>query len=288
MIEQLLRRKETVDYPENSNVKLHTNEESSDYPLHWHSAIEIISPIKSHYTVICNDLIYYLEEDEYLFILPGVIHRIEAPSIGSRYILQFDIQNSVVSKEIEQLLNNMPPVVYIKKDDSKHFQKIHKLFQSTVNEYKSDAPFKDTMVLSKLLSMIAYMGRNLATATGMDQKVHNMRNKELEYYRLFLLICEYIQKNHNKVLTLDEVATFAGFSKFHFTKIFRHYAGVTFYQYINKIRIDHAKQLLKDNELTVQEISSQCGFHNLSAFLRMFKIQVGTTPMNYKRNYIDL
>ena len=77
----------------------------------------------------------------------------------------------------------------------------------------------------------------------------------------------------------------AGFSKYHFSRLFRQYTDTTFYKYLNQKRIAHAKQLLLDNDLPVLEIAFQCGFSNLSSFLRMFKLLTGYTPSELRKMY---
>lgn len=86
-------------------------------------------------------------------------------------------------------------------------------------------------------------------------------------------------------MTLEEVASMAGFSKYHFTRLFKQYADTSFYKYLNQKRIAHAKNLLIDKNLSVLEVALQSGFSNLSSFLRMFKQLTGCTPTELRRIY---
>lgn len=60
---------------------------------------------------------------------------------------------------------------------------------------------------------------------------------------------------------------------------------VTNYKYLNQKRIAHAKKLLVDKNYSVLEVALQCGFSNLSSFLRMFKQLTGCTPTELRRMY---
>lgn len=96
MIENLNGIHETVKYKENSNVKLFINAEAEDYPIHWHTPMEIIMPLEGGYTTQIGDDLVHLNESDIIFIASGVTHRLIAPDSGKRLILQ--IEWSAVSK----------------------------------------------------------------------------------------------------------------------------------------------------------------------------------------------
>ena len=73
MIENLNGIHETVKYKENSNVKLFINAEAEDYPIHWHTPMEIIMPLEGTYTVFLGDKHILLQEGDIIFICPGVL-----------------------------------------------------------------------------------------------------------------------------------------------------------------------------------------------------------------------
>ena len=79
--------------------------------------------------------------------------------------------------------------------------------------------------------------------------------------------------------------TLAGFSKYHFARLFKQYTDTSFYKYLNQKRIEHAKTLLLDPQLTVIEVATQSGFSSLSAFLRMFKQLNKCTPTEFRNMY---
>lgn len=82
MIENLNGIHETVKYKENSNVKLFINAEAEDYPIHWHTPMEIIMPLEGGYTVQIGDDLVHLNENDIIFIASGVKHRLIAPDTG--------------------------------------------------------------------------------------------------------------------------------------------------------------------------------------------------------------
>ena len=111
MIEHLDGIHETVTYKENSSLRLFVNTDCEDYPIHWHTPMEIIMPLEGTYTVFLGDKHILLQEGDIIFICPGVLHSLAAPESGKRIILQ--IEWSVVSKirDLNSILSLISPIL---------------------------------------------------------------------------------------------------------------------------------------------------------------------------------
>ena len=94
----------------------------------------------------------------------------------------------------------------------------------------------------------------------------------------------YIENNHKNKLSIDEIAKKAGLSKYHFCRVFKTLTDQTVIQYVNTVRIEKAKQLLKNPYLNITEICFKVGFSDISHFNKIFKRMVGMTPSGYKKN----
>ena len=86
-------------------------------------------------------------------------------------------------------------------------------------------------------------------------------------------------------LTLDDIANIAGFSKFHFTRLFKQFTNVSFYKFLNQKRIANAEKLLANPEYTITDVALNSGFSSLSSFIRMFKIIKNCTPTEFRSMY---
>ncbi len=93
---------------------------------------------------------------------------------------------------------------------------------------------------------------------------------------------EYIRKNYNKDISLDEVSRVANISPYYFSKIFKEGTGQNFIEYLTGIRMEKAKELLSTTEYSMKEICSMCGYSDPNYFSRSFKKNVGVTPTEYK------
>ena len=93
----------------------------------------------------------------------------------------------------------------------------------------------------------------------------------------------FINENLDKQLTLEEIASHAGFSRTYFSTLFSSFNGLSPWEYITIRRIERSKELLRTTEHSVLEVATQCGFCNLSNFNRKFIRIVGTTPNAYRK-----
>ena len=98
---------------------------------------------------------------------------------------------------------------------------------------------------------------------------------------------DYIEANREKPLTLEELATIANFSKFHFNRIFQSIVGETPFQFVLRVRLEKAATLILTNKSeSITEIAYKCGFSDISIFSRNFKsyFQISATKYRVKKS----
>jgi len=98
------------------------------------------------------------------------------------------------------------------------------------------------------------------------------------------LVIEYIQANLHHNLSLIQLAELVQMSPNYFVRLFKQSTGVTPYQYVLNCRISKAKDLLKNQKLSLAEISQKLGFYDQSRFSNTFRNRVGITPKKYRDN----
>ena len=86
---------------------------------------------------------------------------------------------------------------------------------------------------------------------------------------------------------MENIAPLFGYNSAYLGKIFTKTAGESFNSYIDHKRIDHSKELLKENRLKVYEISEKVGYKNVDYFHKKFKKYVGVSPAEYRKNILD-
>lgn len=282
MIESLNGIQETVNFKANTKLRLYKNDEFECYPSHWHAPLEIIMPLENQYRVTCCNTLFTLHEGDVLIINPGVIHSMEA-DLGVRLIFQADFTLLHGIKELEATLSLISPALIITSDCAPEaHSKIKQLMLEIAEEYFADAPLCEASIYSRLIEIFVLIGRSYSPNA---ISFNSSSRKQREYTERFMNICDYISEHCSEDLSLDHIADIYGFSKFHFSRLFKQFTNVSYYKYLNKKRIENAEKLLMNQELTITEVALRCGFSSLSAFIRMFKIIKDCTPTEFKNMY---
>ncbi len=97
-------------------------------------------------------------------------------------------------------------------------------------------------------------------------------------------IIGYINKNFRNALTLDEVSGKCGYSNAHFCRQFKKTTGKTFVEYLNNMRVIHAKNLLLTTDMNIIDISYDCGFGSVRNLNREFLKHFGCSPNTYRKS----
>ncbi|UQZ84192.1 Arabinose operon regulatory protein [Paenibacillus konkukensis] len=97
-------------------------------------------------------------------------------------------------------------------------------------------------------------------------------------------ITEYILNHYNEYdFSVQKIADHFSLSLSYLSRYFKEQTGRTVMDYLNEIRIDQAKLLLRTNDRSVKDIVQQVGYYDVSSFIRKFKQSVGVTPGEYRK-----
>ncbi len=97
-------------------------------------------------------------------------------------------------------------------------------------------------------------------------------------------VLDYIEENMTNNVDLEEVSKFAGFSRYHFHRIFKSYTGYSVSEYTRMRRFLSALGYLRSSGLRLLEISVECGFESQESFTRAFKKQFNVTPGKMRKD----
>lgn len=100
-------------------------------------------------------------------------------------------------------------------------------------------------------------------------------------------ILYYIDHNYQTNIKLESIAPLFGYNSAYLGKIFTKTTGESFNSYIDHKRIDHSKELLKENNLKVYEVAEKVGYKNVDYFHKKFKKYVGISPAEYRKNMLE-
>jgi len=277
---------ELVGYKNNTTVRIWYNHQTIGYSSHWHTALEIILPVENHYDVIARQQSYHLLPGELLVIPPGEMHTLIAPTSGTRFVFLFDISMLSNIKGFAGIQPLMADPLYITPDSfPKTYPALHHILMQMKDEYFSESEFSELSITSLLLNFFICLGKHFRFANHPFSDVQISSQKV--YIQKFSSLLTYIDQHYMEDLHLEDMASRIGFSKFHFSRLFKQYTNDTFNDYLNRRRIRAAEELLAvpppaQKILSITEIAMQCGFTSISTFNRLFKQLKNCTPGEFR------
>ena len=136
----------------------------------------------------------------------------------------------------------------------------------------------EQLIKSYLEQLLILLVRN-ATAIG---KISVFPSKDSMENNLISSIKEYLDGSLEERIQISDVCKKFGYSKSYLSKIFHEQTGMTIANYSNQVKIKEAKQLIRENNLNLSEISDRLAFDNPQYFSRVFKRITGMTPTEFK------
>ena len=140
----------------------------------------------------------------------------------------------------------------------------------------SSGPERVVALLRFLLDLNAHKKRKLLSVVTL---VNNSKNDK--HARIGAVV-DYVVDNYSERLSLDEAASKAGMSPSSFSRVFRKKTGNNFVEFVNRVRIGQACNMLYSTDQQIARICFEVGFQNLSNFNRQFLKMKGTTPTAYR------
>ena len=150
-------------------------------------------------------------------------------------------------------------------------REIEGILSAMLAEYKSRKPAWESVVDSYFNILVTKMMRK----TGLGIKKEDVDGMWQE-------LSEYIDENLDSELSLSSLAAKYFYNPSYFSRIFKEKFQVSFVEYVNKKRIDHALELLCESALSVEEICARVGFSDRSNFYHAFSKYVGSTPSEFR------
>ncbi len=278
------KSEETVTFMPNSMHRIWLNDLPVGFAAHWHSALEIIVPMENDYTVIVDDVTYVLKPGHILIVPPGDVHEIKAPETGKRFIFLMNI--SIISKidgfaGVQSLFTH--PLHITRETYSLVYDDVYQILVQIRNEYFQKNEYSELNIQARLIDMFVKLAENRIHADELFPTVKPYKQKE--YVQKFNQTLEYIDSHYTEDISLDDIAFRAGFSKFHFSRLFKIYTNYTFCDYLCYRRIKAAEDLLANPDFSITDVAMQAGFSSISTFNRLFKQHKGCTPSEYRSKH---
>ena len=257
---------------------------SFQIPVHWHDEFEIIYVRSGFLTVSISGESYIGKTGEAFVVSPGNLHLMGSQSGTVDYYtflfplkyISFCTDDMLDEKLLEPLNSGHLMICPRVNDTAKELcEQLIKIYEAKNDESESKIT---TQVRTKiiLLQFILEMWKKGFVIEN-DTSGRNIVEKEM---------VSYIQQNFTGKISLKEFGEQFHLSEKYISRYFKEHFHITLSQYITYLRLENAKQLLQDTDLSVTETAMQSGYQNVSYFIRSFKKAYGISPLKYRNSGI--
>lgn len=246
---------------------------------HWHVEYEIIRILKGKFVISLDEREYEATEGDIVFINSGTLHG-GIPTDCIYECIVFDInmlskKDNVSSTYIKEILNHKLLLEeYYSYTSSNIYPVIWQLFEA-MRDKKTGYQM---ITLGCFYQFIGVVLNELKYSTNFLQTPYNQK-------RIVILkqVLEVIETSFHTTLTLEQLSKTAGMSPKYFCRFFQEMTHKSPFDYINYYRTERACHQLLHTAETITDIALNCGFNDLSYFIKIFKKYKGITPAKYRK-----
>ena len=273
-------KREYVTYPDDSSVRVWYSDVPWQYELHDHSAVEILLTLEGSVTYTVDDIVYQVRKGEVLIIPPDMQHALSMGEESSRYLFLFEPEGILSMRDIKTLTPYFHRPFHLR-DGSEAHVRIRELLLKLKDVYEKRELMWNTVCYSYLLRVYAILGQRY---------LNGVRNRIPDGGRIvesevITASMTYINNHYKQDLSLDDVAEFAGFSRYYFSRSFKKQTGYSFKDYLCEKRLQVATDLLIRTDKSMKDVAAESGFGSVATFNRVFREKKGCTPTQFRAIY---
>lgn len=237
----------------------------------WHENIEILRITQGRGTVRINEDTYAVEEGDLAVISTNQLHDIFSKE-NMRYSCLIIDRSYFLHNYLDSNKILFSPIIR----DEKLTCLVDRFEQLFLSE--EALPYRILGLRSCALQIMLTLCEgysNPKTTEKIEKKIHTTIKK----------IIGQIRAESNTDISLDKIAKKEGWSKCYLAREFHRYTGQSMIAFLNTVRCENAKKLLRESEISIGEVGRQCGFNDQTYFIRTFRSHIGKTPGEYRKSH---
>lgn len=238
------------------------------FPLHWHDYIEFEVLLSGHGKHVFNGQEYEIRSGDCWLMSYCDFHAVTLDTDSE--IIQIGFNSGFLLPEIEAQVATRG---FCNRFDEKTMKEVREICCTLDTEKRGKASYlfasQKALVnrLAILLLRDAKREEGIATSPEIGQ------------------VLAYIHKNFREDLSMKTLAEIHGFSPNYFGNLFRATVGMSFRDYLNKVRLKYACGLLTSSTLSIKEVAFSSGYLSIEHFFYVFKKNLGMTPTEYRSDH---
>lgn len=238
-----------------------------DCPPHLHRHIELIYIVEGTCKIQVDQTEYIVSSGQATIIFPLQIHSYSESKDLDAFLVLCDPEEFADLAEIFSTGRPVCPIVDMDED------LVYAIFDKALTVYRSDSKYKTEIakgclqiVLSEILEKLDMVDHESTDMTIVEKTLN------------------YCDNNYMQKISLDTLAKKVGASKYYISRIFSSKIKMSFNDYINTLRVNASKRLLKHTKDSIEMISEEVGFSTVRSYNREFKRLFGISPSEYRKN----
>lgn len=239
--------------------------------MHWHDFYELEIILSGQGKVVCNNSVHSVKAGMVSFLTPVDIHKYIVDVDFKTICIQFT-DNSISAEILELFLNVEKNVIYLEDDKLRKLMSLCDLLISDISEKTFNDLYQTKLLEAMLLSLKTKFG----TANTNYKLSPQTMQKALSY------INTHFKENPK----MSDVAKILYLNENYFCSLFKENMGEGYKEYLRKLKLNHAKNLIFHTDLPLTQISFECGYSSQSNFNRDFKAFFGSSPKGMRQEQI--
>ena len=268
---------EKIDLGEQASLHVkHLDLPSFDSPWHYHPEYELTYILRSHGRRFVGDHVEAFEPGDLVLLGPNLPHfwrNDEDPAGAEAIVVQFVPTVGETWPEAAAVRTLLSRASYGLRFSAATAQRLHPALLGLTRRTGFD----------RLLGLLHLLD-GLTTdpeAVMLASEGYQLRATEAETDRMKRVL-DYMLAHFREEIRVEAISSVAGMAPAAFCRYFRKRTRKSFVEYLNELRISHARKLLRQADVSVSQVGLECGFNNISHFHRQFKLRTGTTPLRFQ------
>lgn len=249
---------------------------------HEHDFPQLSVILSGNGKYVIDDVVYDVEAGDVLFFDAKVRHHnvvtnVKEPMV--EFFVGFSDIHFQGTPENSIDFGVYPKIMHMKPHMK---QEVNKICYEMIAEYQSGQLGKEFMVKAYMTQLLVHVVRGLTM---------NIKKTEVEqfetYNRSYAVkrIINYLNENYEQRISLEQIAHNMYLSPVYISKIFKEETGESPINYLIKIRLERAKEILQTrNNRSIKSIAKEVGYDDVYHFSKLFKKYYGISPLYYKKN----
>lgn len=265
-----------------STYHIENGGQSFQIPVHWHDELEIIYVKSGFLTVNISGENYIGKPGDAFVVSPGNLHFMGSQTGTVDYFtflfllkyIAFRTDDMLDDKLIEPLNSGHLMISPEIKDTVKEqCEQLAGVYAAEIDESES----KITGQIRKKIILLQFIHELWKKGFIVENDTTGRNTVEKE-------MVSYIQQNYMGKILLREFGEQFHLSEKYISRYFKEHFHITLSQYVTYLRLEHAKQMLQETDISVTEVAMQSGYQNISYFIRSFKKTYGVSPLKYRKS----